>query len=106
MKRLYLVSLALLGLLLSGCASVGAAGGNDPLQALGKFAQADLQAALADATAHQDQVAINCYTTLLAVLGSVPSQPPQVKGAVSAFQFGRDLLSSGGGGASRGCSRV
>jgi hypothetical protein len=61
----------------------------------------DLNAALADATAHGDQVAMTCYPALITLVqnatttGALPSATP--KGAFSTFQAGRDLANAATG---------
>jgi len=61
----------------------------------------DLQAALADATAHGDTVAMTCYPALITLVqnatttGALPSAMPQ--GGFSAFQATRDLANAAQG---------
>lgn len=71
----------------------------DPVTALGSFTLADLQAASADAHAHNDQAAYQCYDYLITVLPSlqVPSGPLPTVGAFVAFQKGRDVANDLGG---------
>jgi hypothetical protein len=72
----------------------------DPLVAFQQFTADDLTAALADANAHQDQAASNCYSTLLQILPQLkPPTAPAVKGVFTLLQIKRDLLASGGAGA-------
>jgi len=100
------VALALIGLVvlgsISGCAILGGktdeSGEVEGLSALGAFAVEDLKWALADAQAHQDQAAVSCYTTLLDVVQSGALHVTRPKGAISAFQAGRDILGRGGSG--------
>jgi hypothetical protein len=61
------------------------------LTAITRFAQADLQAALDDATKQGDQAAVNCWTVLLA-LNKTGFNVPEVKGFASALQAKRDLM--------------
>ena len=80
---------------LSGCATAPFAPttGATPLQAIGQFTVADLQAADADAVANNDTIAHMCYpameTFIMSVTGS--TNTTTVLGAVSAFQKARDL---------------
>lgn len=78
--------------------------------ALGKvqaFAETDLKAALADATAQSDAEAIACYSTLLAVLPSLAQAvPPAPVGVVSAFQATRDVVTAGTSGVSALAKRI
>jgi hypothetical protein len=85
--------LALLSLvLLTGCATTGTSLTSGPLGDITKLAVTDIQAALVDATAHNDQAAMACYPVLLQVLASLPAQgPAEPVGVVSAFQAARDL---------------
>lgn len=56
------------------------------------FVQADLEAALADAEAHQDQVAAQCYTAILGRLQELQErQRVKPVGAISGFQKARNL---------------
>lgn len=89
MKRL---SLLVAAVLLTGCASLGAPSMSSPLGDITTFTVEDLQAALADATAHQDVAAMQCYPVLIQVVQSLPSQAPNTSpvGVVSAFQRARD----------------
>jgi hypothetical protein len=85
----------LVALALAGCASIvpGTAPNTaGPLGDITKLAASDIQAALTDATAHNDVAAMQCYPVLLQVLASLPSQVPAAPvGVVSAFQAARDL---------------
>ena len=57
------------------------------------FTEADLSAALADAQAHNDAAAAQCYAGTLAYVQAHPVSLPPVSspvGAVSAFQIARD----------------
>ena len=56
--------------------------------ALAEFAAADIKVALADATAHDDVIAAQCYAALLPALERWKAAPGSV-GAVSAFQRAR-----------------
>lgn len=78
--------------LLTGCVSTGSLT-SGPLGDITKLATSDIQAALADATAHNDTAAMQCYPVLLQVVASLPSQVPSTvpAGVVSAFQKARDL---------------
>jgi hypothetical protein len=82
-------------LTLSGCATAPftPTPGATPLQAIGQFTVADLQAADADAVANGDTIAHMCYpvmeTFIMSITGSTGSTT--VSGAVSAFQKARDL---------------
>jgi hypothetical protein len=61
----------------------------------------DLQAALADATAHGDTVAMTCYPALITLVqnatttGALPNATP--KGGFSTFQAARDLANAAEG---------
>lgn len=63
----------------------------NPIAVLQAFTTADLQAALADATANQDTLSVTCYNALIPLVSSnvSPLSPPS--GAFSAFQKARDL---------------
>lgn len=64
----------------------------NPFQLLQNFAQSDLQAALADAAANNDQVAVACYTALIGLVKNPNTNPLGVpSGAFSALQKARDL---------------
>lgn len=94
--RNLLISILLLGIVaLTGCAGIESTIQAD-LQKVSAIAVPDLQAALADATAHGDTAASNCYTTLLAVIQSNPIHMPTIKGVASAFQAGRDAIGGTG----------
>jgi len=55
-------------------------------------ATTDLQAALDDATAHNDVFAMQCYSGALAYIADHPlaNLKPNIKGVASAFQAARD----------------
>jgi hypothetical protein len=91
MKRLIVAVFALV--LFTGCATSGLTVSSSPLGDITKLAVSDLQAALADATAHNDVAAMQCYPVLIQVVQSLPSQVPSTApaGVVSAFQAARDL---------------
>lgn len=99
MKRLLLT--AAVGALLSGCVNATVSTGGtaapdtNPLATLQTFTVTDLQAALADAQAHNDTVAATCYAALIPAVQSVPSLLPTAtpKGGFSAFQAARDAVS-------------
>ena len=61
------------------------------LAALGRFTVADLQAAQADAIAHNDVIAAACYPALIQFVSGLPAVGGTVAGAFSAFQQARDL---------------
>lgn len=87
MKRL--LTLALAGLLLGGCA-----GPTKFLMDVEHFEEKDLRAAVTDAVIHKDAPAAMCYMTLLdIILNDLPNQPlPSAPvGPVSAFQAVRDV---------------
>lgn len=72
------------------------------LQNISKFAVVDLQAAAADATAHNDPEAAMCWNGLIPIaqsLGSNGGVPtvPKIKGGASLFQAIRDVLQGGPG---------
>lgn len=79
--------------LLAGCATYKGGAGPGPFGDITKLAVTDLQAALADATAHNDLPAMQCYPVLIQVVQSLPTTSPlkEVYGPVSAFQAARDL---------------
>jgi uncharacterized protein YceK len=92
------MSLALVVVLcifLAGCSSVsGLSSPGSPFGDVLALTVADLEAALADATAHQDLPAMQCYPVLLGIVKNLPSQLPTAgapKGVVSTFQAARDL---------------
>jgi hypothetical protein len=91
MLRLLTILTALI--LATGCATSGLTVSSSPLGDITKLAVSDLQAALADATAHNDVAAMQCYPVLIQVVQSLPSQVPATApaGVVSAFQAARDL---------------
>jgi hypothetical protein len=94
-----------ISVLTTGCASLlptpAGAPATDPLASLKAFTDADLKAALADAQAHNDQAAVNCWTTLDQIVTSTtPGAAPNIVGAASAFQAVRDLVSSASGASS------
>src|SRR5580693_6403063 len=93
---------AVLALVLAGCGTNPAGTASNPatgvtpatLQAaVQKLTAADLQAADADAKAHNDTVAGTCYEALIPLVQNqaslLPGAAPQ--GAVSAFQAARDI---------------
>lgn len=70
------------------------------LQALSKFTTADLQAAAADATKHNDPEAAMCWNGLIPIvqaIGTGGAQPsvPKIVGGASLFQAIRDVLQGG-----------
>ena len=79
-----------LALLATGCATSG--GYSSPFGDITKLTNADLDAALADATAHGDKAAMACYPVLKSVIANLPAQVPAAPpaGIVSAFQAARD----------------
>jgi hypothetical protein len=84
--------IALVALFLTGCS--GTVLTNGPFGDLSKLTATDIQAALADATAHGDKAAMQCYPVLLGVLADLQAKsaaPVNVAGVVSAFQAARDL---------------
>ena len=86
----------LVGLLATGCSTMGGSAYKSPLGDISTFTVADLEAAMADATAHNDKAAMACYPVLMELVKSLPSKAPaaQPKGVVSAFQQARDLTKS------------
>lgn len=64
--------------------------GNTDQQALANFTTADLQAAIADATANDDQTALMCYNALLPIARAQETAGAVPVGAISTFQRGRD----------------
>ena len=63
----------------------------NPLLLLQNFTEADLQAALADATANNDTAAVNCYTALLGIIKTGVANPlPAGPGLFQALQKARD----------------
>jgi hypothetical protein len=66
----------------------------NPLAVIQAFTEADLTAALADATANKDTAAINCYTALLPIVQSGVANPlPTTLGGFELLQKARDLQS-------------
>lgn len=68
---------------------------SDLIANVSTFTQADLKAADADAIAHKDAAASQCYEGALAYVQANPISLPAVTapvGAVSAFQAGRDAV--------------
>jgi hypothetical protein len=67
----------------------------DPVADITTIALADLNAAAADATAHNDVVAAQCYAGLVPVVQQVqallPGALPKPIGVVTAFQTARDV---------------
>lgn len=63
----------------------------DALGNISKFTVADLQAADADAVAHNDAIAHACYPVLAKFVQSLQGPTGTVAGAFSAFQAARDL---------------
>ncbi len=107
MLRNFTLSLLVLAAF-TGCASGGLGGlggGNaSPFGDISKLAVSDLEAALADATAHQDRAAMACYPVLLGIVKSLPAEvvPKAPAGLVSAFQQARDLSKAVQSGATSG----
>jgi hypothetical protein len=112
MKRLFAVAGALaLAAMLSACAGAGDAEApqlptsidtfRDKVDAaegsIAEFAQADVSAALADAEAHDDVIAAQCYRFVLTVLPALVqnAQNHDIVGPVSTFQKGRNLIKRG-----------
>lgn len=64
----------------------------------------DLTAADADAKAHSDTIADNCYTAEIAFLGGIPSlqTPSSSMGPIQIFQLKRDLVNAFKGGVPQG----
>lgn len=71
----------------------------DPLTQISSFTLTDLQNASADAHAHNDQAAYQCYDYLIAVLPTlqISGQSAPTLGAFVAFQKGRDIANGLGG---------
>jgi hypothetical protein len=66
----------------------------NPLTVIQSFTEADLTAALADATANKDTAAISCYTALLPIVQSGVANPlPATLGGFELLQKARDLQS-------------
>jgi len=84
--------LLLLPLLLCSCA--GQQTPADILAPVRSFAVADVQEALATAKANNDQEGMLCYAGLLDVLNAGLPPVGQVKGAVSAFESGRVVVTA------------
>ncbi len=92
MRKLLLLSVALFGFSAPAMA--------DPISDFNTFlaqvqtiTTTDLQAALADATAHNDAAAMQCYSGVLAYNAANPLQVPNIPapvGVVSSFQLARD----------------
>lgn len=93
-----LLSAAILGLALCSAAPASAAGFN--ITDVVRASPADLNAALADADAHNDVFASECYTGIIVYNAANPRQAPfgDVRGVVSGFQAGRDTVKSLQGG--------
>jgi hypothetical protein len=74
-----------------------AAGAGDPAQTIARFALGDLQAALADARAHDDAVAAPCWAALIPLVEQYAARRPDagIAGGFSAFQRARDLVGAG-----------
>jgi hypothetical protein len=64
----------------------------DPLSVLKTIAINDAQAALDDATANQDQTAIDCWTALLLAITNAQNPLPTKLGAFLALQKARDAV--------------
>jgi hypothetical protein len=77
----------------AGCASLPFFGGGGPFGDITQLTVTDLEAALADATAHNDLLAMQCYPALIQIVQDLPEQAPpvEIKGIVSAFQATRNL---------------
>ena len=104
MKK-FLVVLILIPFLLASCTSLSSNSG--ALSDLQQFTLADLNQALADANAHNDQAASQCYSTLIAVINEgLPDLPPKPIGAISAFQALRDIIGQGPGKADAIAKRI
>lgn len=105
MKNAGLLLIVIPLMLLGGCAAnaqTAASGGTsspsasatapDPLVQLANFTITDLQAADADAVAHNDALAHACYPALIQFVQGLPNPSSlTVSGAFSAFQKARDL---------------
>lgn len=63
----------------------------DALGKISQFTVADLQAADADAVAHNDAIAHACYPPLIKFVQSLQGPNGTVAGAFSAFQAARDI---------------
>lgn len=98
MRRKHATAVLAAALLLAGCGDLKdrLGPGRDPLAALGNFALDDLRAALADAQAHDDQVAAPCWAALIALVErqSGGALKADVAGGFSAFQRARDLIAA------------
>lgn len=97
MKRL-LFAAAGLALAVAFASPASAAGFN--ITDVVRASPADLNAALADATAHQDAFAMQCYSGVIAYNAANPQVAPfsDVQGFVSGFQAARDTVKSINGG--------
>jgi len=94
------VALAVVGLLLGGCASTtGGPGTDSPFGDITKLTVTDLQAALARATRADDKPAMMCYPVLIGIVQGLPSQTPdtQLAGIVDAFEAARVLSKKAAG---------
>ena len=87
MKKLIAIALAAS---LSACAG-GSLDTQDDVERLARFTAADIRVALADATVHEDQAAMQCWGVLLAKVEDLPRLTASpVVGAASAYQKARN----------------
>jgi len=88
---LLLLAACLLGV--SGCALMPVLPGADLMSGIHQFTRDDAAAALEMARGAGDEVAARCYQGLIAVMDAeAQAKPPQVKGALSAFQVTRGIV--------------
>ena len=93
MKTVLLLAL----LILSGCATssvlqqLQADPNADLATVIRNVTVTDLDAALADATAHNDTLALACYPVLKKYVTSNPIGQNDIKGPISGFQRARDV---------------
>lgn len=92
-KALALGSLMSAALTACSAAPTTAVAGVPSLAQLVNYTVADLQAASADAKAHNDVIAQQCYDGLVPLVQGLPSQLPTVPvGVVSSFQAAWELV--------------
>lgn len=88
-----IIAFVLAAFLLASCSSTGQSSLDSDIAKIANFSIADLQAADADAVAHNDQLAHACYPALIRFVTELQGNDPNatVKGAFGAFQRARDL---------------
>lgn len=94
MNRYIPIFVPFLAIALAACANNPVTGSTGPQASIDKLVNSDAQAALADAQAHNDTVAVTCYQKIVSITTPVPgttTAPVGKPGVLFALQKARDL---------------